>query len=551
MGGPVRSRHEVDSDAAQGPREQAMAGQTDDSEVRDEQLADVPQMGERLEPQRVSRRAWIGRFLGPVLAVIAFVLLPTGDGGLSLGGRATVAIGLLMAVWWVTEALPLAATALLPLMLFPVTGVLDVTDAAAPYANDLIFLFMGGFMLALSMQRWGLHRRIALQTIRAVGTKPKAMIGGFMIATGFLSMWVSNTATTVMMLPIGLAVLKLVFDRVEHVDTSDGGANVTGRGAPNFATALMLGIAFAASIGSLGTIIGTPPNTFMAAYLADNHDINLGFGQWMLFGVPIAVVFMAIAWFVITRMYPPQMDEIPGGRQLIQGELDDLGPMSKGEKVVAVVFAVTALLWIIRSPLQGWAAGTTLEGIDDAAIAIGAAIVLFAWPVDRAHGVFALDWETARELPWGILLLFGGGLSLAAAVSENGVDTFIGQQVEALGGLPAIVLIAVVTVIVIFLTELTSNTATTAAVVPIVGGVAVGLGYGPMVLVVPAALAATCAFMLPVATPPNAIVFGSGHITIQQMARIGIVLNSIGIVLITLLMLALAGPVLGVSFSAG
>ena len=532
------------------PTEQLMAEQTDDTEVRDEQLADVPQMGERLEPERVSRRAWVGRFLGPVIAIVTFLLLPTGDGGLSLGGRATVAIGLLMAVWWVSEALPLAATALLPLMLFPVSGVLTIEDAAAPYANDLIFLFMGGFMVALAMQRWGLHRRIALQTIRAVGTKPKAMIGGFMIATGFLSMWVSNTATTVMMLPIGLAVLKLVFDRVEHVDSSDAAA-ITGRGAPNFATALMLGIAFAASIGSLGTIIGTPPNTFMAAYLADTHDINLGFGQWMVFGVPMAVVFLAIAWLVITRMYPPQMDEIPGGKQLIQGELDELGPMSRGEKVVAVVFAATALLWIIRSPLQGWVAGTTLEGIDDAAIAIGAAIVLFAWPVDREHGVFALDWETARQLPWGILLLFGGGLSLAAAVSENGVDTFIGQQVEALGGLPTILLVAVVAVIVIFLTELTSNTATTAAVVPIVGGVAVGLGYGPMVLVVPAALAATCAFMLPVATPPNAIVFGSGHITIQQMVRVGIILNGIGIVLITLLMLTLAGPVLGVSLSTG
>jgi len=354
-----------------------------------------------------------------------------------------------------------------------------------------------------------------------LGTKPKAMIGGFMIATGFLSMWVSNTATTVMMLPIGLAVLKLVFDRIDHIDSDDADA-ITGRGAPNFATALMLGIAFAASIGSLGTIIGTPPNTFMAAYLADNHDITIGFGQWMLFGVPLAVIFLAIAWWVLVRMYPPQMDQIPGGRELIQGELDELGPMSRGEKVVGGVFAATALLWIFRSPLQGWLAGTTLEGIDDASIAIGAAIVLFAWPIDREHGVFALDWETAKQLPWGILLLFGGGLSLAAAISENGV-TFIGQQVEALGGLPAILLVVVVTVIVILLTELTSNTATTAAVVPIVGGVAIGLGYGPMFLVVPAALAATCAFMLPVATPPNAIVFGSGHITIQQMARIGIV----------------------------
>jgi sodium-dependent dicarboxylate transporter 2/3/5 len=520
-----------------------------DVDVHDEQLADVPQLGSRLEPERVSRRAWIGRALGPALALLLYLALPTGDGGLSQPGRATVAIGILMAVWWVTEALPLAATALLPLMLFPVTGVLEMEDAAAPYANDLIFLFMGGFMLALAMQRWDLHRRIALRTVKAVGTRPTRMIAGFMIATGFLSMWVSNTATTVMMLPIGLAVLKLVFDHAQDVDTGEGAA-ITGRGAPNFATALMLGIAFAASIGSLATLIGTPPNTFMAGYLSDSHDISLGFGQWMLFGLPIAVVFMAIAWAAITRLYPPQMDEIPGGRELIQRELDELGPVSRGERTVAIVFAITAALWIFRSPLQGLFAGTTLAGIDDAAIAIGAAIVLFAIPVDREHGVFALDWETAKQLPWGILLLFGGGLSLAAAVGENGVDTFIGQQVQALGGLPTVLLIALVVVIVIFLTELTSNTATTAAVVPIVGGVATGLGYGPMVLVVPAALAATCAFMLPVATPPNAIVFGSGHITIQQMVRVGVVLNVIGIALITLAMVVLA-PVLGISLSAG
>lgn len=239
------------------------------------------------------------------------------------------------------------------------------------------------------------------------------------------------------------------------------------------------------------------------------------------------------------------MDEIPGGRELIQGELDELGPMSRGETVVAGVFAVTALLWIIRSPLQGWVAGTTLEVIDDAAIAIGAAIVLFAWPIDREHGVFALDRETARQLPWGILLLFGGGLSLAAAVSENGVDSFIGQQVDALGGLPVILLVTVVAVIVIFLTELTSNTATTAAVVPIVGGVAGGLGYGPMVLVVPAALAATCAFRLPVATPPNAIVFGSGHVSMPQMIRAGFWMNLISIVIVTATVVLLVPAVLG------
>ena len=523
---------------------------TGEHDVRDEQLADVPQMGERLEPARVSRRAWIGRFAGPLLALLCYVLLPAGEGGLTQGGRATAAIGLLMAVWWVTEALPLAATALLPLALFPITGVLPIEDAAAPYASDLIFLFMGGFMIALAMQRWGLHRRIALQTVRLVGTKPNAMVGGFMIATALISMFVSNTATVVMMLPIALAVLKLVFDRVEGVASDDPDA-LTGEGAPNFATALMIGVAFAASIGSLGTLIGTPPNLFMASFLRDNYDIAIGFGEWMMFGVPLSAVFLLITWLVITRvMYPPRMREVPGGRELIQSELDALGPISRGEKVVSVVFGITVALWLLRVPLQERVfAGTTLEGIDDAVIAVAAAIALFAIPVDRVHGVFALDWRTAVQLPWGILLLFGGGLSLAAAVGENGVDAFIGEQVQGLGGLPVILLIAIVVAIVIFLTELTSNTATAAAIVPILGGVAVGLGYGPMVLVVPAALAATCAFMLPVATPPNAIVFGSGHITIQQMARIGVVLNVCGVILITALMAVLAGPILGVDLA--
>ena len=521
------------------------------NDVPDSELADTPQMGERIESQRITRLAIAGRYLGPVLALIVYFVLPGGEAGLSSAGKATAAVGVLMAIWWVTEALPLPATSLLPLALFPITGVLSMEDAAAPYANDLIFLFMGGFMLALAMQRWGLHRRIALLTVRAVGTTPTRMIGGFMVASAFLSMWVSNTATTVMMLPIGLAVLKLVYERVEGQSSDED--SLTGSGAPAFSTALMLGIAYAASIGSLGTIIGTPPNTFLIAYLQEDHGIDIGFGQWMLFATPMAVVFLGLAWLMLTRvLYPPAMDEIPGGRELIDEELGKMGPMSRGEKVVLGVFVTTALLWISRSLfLQDLFAGTTLEGIDDAAIAIGAAIVLFAWPIDRKHGVFALDWDTAKQLPWGILLLFGGGLALAAGVGENGVDKFIGQQVEALGGIPVYLLIASTVLIVIVLTELTSNTATTAAVVPILGGVAVGLGYGPMMLVVPAALAATCAFMLPVATPPNAIVFGSGYITIKQMVYAGVLFNVVGLALITGIVLLLAGPVLGVSFTQG
>lgn len=523
-----------------------------EDQVRDEDLADVPQMGERTEPQRVSARAKVGRFLGPALGLLAYLVIPSGAGGLGGSGRATVAVAVIMAVWWVTEALPIAATALLPIVLFPLTGVLGIEDATAPYANELIFLFMGGFMIALAMQRWGLHRRIALVTVRAVGTSPVRIVGGFMLATAFLSMWVSNTATTVMMLPIGVSVLQLVFDRLDKQDVSQ--EDVTGRGAPRFATCLMLAIAYAASIGSLATIIGTPPNTFAVAFLQQEAGVSIGFGQWMLFGVPLAAVFLVIGWVLLTRvLYPPDIDEVPGGREMIQSELEELGPVSRGEKVVGTVFAVTALLWIFRTLIADssliasfW---PSIRFLDDSSIAIAAALALFLIPVDRRHGAFALDWKTAVQLPWGVLLLFGGGLSLAAAVTETGVDVYIGEQVNALGGLPTVLLVTLVVTIVIFLTEFTSNTATTAAVVPIMAGVAGGLGYGPVVLVVPAALAATCAFMLPVATPPNAIVFGSGHVTIPQMVRAGVWLNLVGIVLVTLCMYALGFAVLGVDLS--
>lgn len=508
-------------------------------------LADVPEVGEAEEPQRVSTRAWMGRFLGPLLALAAYFLIPTG-GGLSQAGVATIAVGVLMATWWVTEALPLAATALLPIALFPLFGVVEVGDATAPYASDTIFLFMGGFMIALAMQRWGLHRRIALRIVLAVGTQPVRLIGGFMLATGLLSMWVSNTATAVMMLPIGLSVLALTMGdgAGEGEDGSDEVSRLTG--SSNFAVALMLGIAYAASVGSLATIIGTPPNTFMVEFLDQQYGVQIGFGQWMLVGLPLAAVFLVVVWVVLTRfVYPPEISEISGGRELIGDQLRQMGPASRGEKVVLTVFLVTALLWILRQPLSSL---PLLGGLEDAAIAIAAAIVLFAIPVDPRNGVFALDWQTAVKLPWGVLLLFGGGLSLANGVSETGVDAWIGEGFSGFTGIPILLFVVLVAAAVVLLTELTSNTATAAALLPIFGGVAVGLNLDPMLFVIPAALAASCAFMLPVATPPNAIVFGSGYVTIGQMVRAGIWLNIIAIILITAAMYALAGWALGVSF---
>jgi solute carrier family 13 (sodium-dependent dicarboxylate transporter), member 2/3/5 len=444
---------------------------------------------------------------------------------------------------------PLPATSLLPIALFPLLGVLDVGESTAPYASDIVFLFMGGFMLALAMQRWGLHRRIALMTVMAVGTKPTRVVAGFMIATAFLSMWVSNTATTVMMLPIGLSVLQLAFDRVKGGPDGD---DLTGAGAPIFATCLMLGIAYAASIGSLATLIGTPPNLFMAGFVEQSYDISIGFGQWMLVGLPLSVVFLTITYFILTRfVYKIELEEIPGGRELFKTELEKLGPVSRGERIVAVIFTLTALTWVLREPLTGWDAliGVLpgLEGLSDAGIGIIAAIALFAIPVDWKHGVFTLDWSTARKLPWGVLLLFGGGLSLAAGVGSSGLDEWIGAQVGAVGFLPIIVLVAIACAAVVYLTELTSNTATAATFLPILGGVALGLDLPPLLLIVPATLAASCAFMMPVATPPNAIVFGSGHITMPQMVKAGFWLNLVGIVLITGLTYTIAAAVLGFS----
>ncbi len=473
--------------------------------------------------------------LGVVLAVAVYLLLPD---SLSGSGKITAAVAVLMAIWWVTEALPLAVTALLPLVLFPFFGVSDIGDAAAPYADDIIFLFMGGFMIALAMQRWNLHKRIALRTVLAVGTKPVLLVAGFMIATGFISMWVSNTATAVMMLPVGLSVVT-VLTQFRN-----------GRTDANFATALMLGIAYASSIGSVATIIGTPPNVLMVGYLSDTHDITIGFGQWMLAGVPLAAVFLLISWFVLIKVFPPQAKRVEGAQELIGSELAAMGPMSRGEKGVSLVFALAALSWIFipilaRSESVGGAL-PWLAGISDAGIAMTVAVVLFLVPIDR-QGTRLLDWATAVQLPWGVLLLFGGGLAISAQFTASGLSAWIGSQVSVLAGTPLWVLILVVTALVLFLTELTSNTATAATFLPILGGVAMGMDMAVLTLVVPVALAATMAFMLPVATPPNAIVFGTGHVRIGQMIKGGLWLNLIALFLVLGTMYGLMTWALGIS----
>ncbi len=475
-------------------------------------------------------RRRVGLFLGVAIAVAIYFLLPD---SLSGDGKRTASVATLMAVWWMTEAIPIPATALVPLVLFPVLTGAAITDVAAPYASEIIFLFMGGFMLAMAMQRWNLHRRIALSVVAGVGGRPVTMILGFMLATAFITMWVSNTATAVMMMPIALSVLTLVA-RLNN-----------GKADPNFGVALMLGVGYAASIGSVATLIGTPPNAIMVGYLSDNHGIDIGFGQWMVVGVPLAALFLLIAWVVLAFLiYPPGIRELPGGRELVRGQLREMGPMSRGEWTVLVVFVMAALSWVtipLLANVYPW-----LERIDDAGIAMAVAVVLFLIPVDARNGVPALDWESAVQLPWGVLLLFGGGLSLSAQFGETGLSDWIGEQVGLLGGVPAWVLILVVAAMVLLLTELTSNTATANIFIPVMAGVALGLGLDVMTLVVPAALAASMAFMLPVATPPNAIVFGTGHIRIGQMVKAGGVLNIIAAALILVVMYSLAGVAFGI-----
>ena len=410
---------------------------------------------------------------------------------------ATAAVAVLMASWWASEALPVAVTALLPLILFPTLGLSTIDEAAVPYANPLIFLFLGGFLIALAMQRANLHRRLALALIARVGTRPEATIAGFMGATAFLSMWVSNTATTMMMLPIALSV-----------------AGVVGSGG-NFVVALLLGVAYAANIGGLGTLIGTPPNALLAAYV---------------------VVFLPLAWVGLVRLYPIDATGGVGGEGAIAAERAAMGPMSPAEKRVAAIFVAVAALWVGRP----WLAGLPgLGGLSDTGIALAGGLATFVVPAGRGRGRL-MDGAGARALPWEVLLLFGGGLSLAAQITRSGLADWLGAFLAGFGAWPLVALIAAVAALTLFLTELTSNTATTAAFLPVVAALAGAAGHPVLALAAPAAIAASCAFMLPVATPPNAIVFGSGKVRIGQMVRAGIVLNLSGIVIVTVLVYLLA-----------
>jgi solute carrier family 13 (sodium-dependent dicarboxylate transporter), member 2/3/5 len=484
-----------------------------------------------------------GLFAGPLLAVGVYFLLLWQAPDLGHAPRATAAIALLMGVWWMTEAIPLEATSLLPLVLLPLLGAVKNFQAAAtPFADKNIFLYLGGFILALAVEKWGLHRRLALLTLLAAGTRPAWLIGGFMLATAGISLWISNTATAVMMLPIGISVVQLVEKRM---------AGGLPKDAANFSAGLLLAIAYAASLGGMGTLIGTPPNVFFRSFL-EEKGIVIGFGQWMLFAIPVVAVLLLLCWLLLTKiLFPVSLKEIPGGRELIRGELASLGPVSRGESTVLVVFLVTALAWISRDGLTQWKWLTTnlpfVNSLDDSVIAMTAAVLLFLLPVNFARGIFAMDWKATSRLPWGVLLLFGGGLSLSKAMEETKLADWIGANVSQLGVLPTPVLILLIVAGVVFFSELASNLATATALLPILYQVAVGLKLDPLLLCVPAILAASCGFMLPVATPPNAIVFGTGRIGVRRMMKAGFWLDVAGIGLITLATYAIGG-LLGIKY---
>lgn len=453
-----------------------------------------------------------------VFCLIRFAV-PLPD-GMSPDGLKVAAVLALMLVWWLTEAVPLPVTALLPLVLFPTLGVMNMNTAASSYADPVIFLYLGGFMLAIAMERWGLHLRIALHIVRVVGSSANLVIAGFMLATAFLSMWISNTATVMMMLPIGTSVIYLLMHR-------DG--EEPHEGAHNFATCMMLGLAYAASIGGIGTLIGTAPNAIFAGYMRNFYGIEIGFAQWMVVAVPVAAMMLFICWQVLVRLYPNRMGRIEGVEQVIGDELRKLGRWSRGEVLIAVIFGATAMAWMFRPAINLALPGLALT---DAGIAIISGMLLFIVPVSLKRGQVLLTWKEAERLPWGVLLLFGGGLCLASAVRNSHLAEWVGLQIQAAVDVAVFPLILIVSGLVLLMTEFMSNVATVTTMLPVIAALAAAFGYAPIELMLPATLMASFAFMMPVATPPNAIVFASGHIRIRQMAYAGLWLNLFAIALV-------------------
>lgn len=459
----------------------------------------------------------VGRLLGPIaFFVILFFFHPE---GLSVEANAVLATTAWIAIWWITEAIPIAVTALLPIVLFPISGGLDLAATSASFGHKYVFLYLGGFIIAIAIEKWNLHKRIALTIISFIGSDVRKIILGFMLATAFLSMWISNTATSVMMLPIGMAIIKQLKDNPNTVADEN----------KIFGKALMLAIAYSASIGGVATLIGTPPNLVLAGVVLDTYGYEITFLQWLSFGLPISIILLFICWIYLTRYaFQFKQKDFPGGKQEIKRQLNQLGKISYEEKMVAFVFAATAFCWITRS----FVLQKLLPGVDDTIIAVFFAIALFLIPAKNKKEQL-INWEEAVKMPWGIILLFGGGMALAKGFEISGLAVWIGSQMTTLAGLPILILIFVLVAAVNFLTEITSNLATTAMLLPVLAPMALTIDVHPFVLMVGAAVAASCAFMLPVATPPNAVVFGSGYLRIPDMVRKGLFMNVVSILIVT------------------
>lgn len=485
----------------------------------------------RAENQSLQTYQIVGRILGPSIFLVMLISSQWQEVMPDSAWRAA-AVGIWMAVWWATEAIPVPVTALLPLVVFDPLGLATIRDAASPYAHPTVFLFMGGFIMALTLERWDLHRRIALAVVDNAGTDGRRLIGGFMLVCAVLSMWMTNTSTTMMLLPIVISVAAVIRDNVP---------NLTEKTRNDFQIAMLLGLAYSASIGGLATLIGTPPNALLMGFMAENYGIEISFARWMLVGIPVSFVMLPIAWFALTRfLYPCDIPASVAVKSHLHELREELGDMSIAERRVGIVFVCLILSWMFRKPVSE---ALGVSGISDAGVVMTAALILFLLPSGDKEEPRLMTWEDLVRLPWGVLILFGGGLSLAGVVSDSGLALWLGEQLAPLNAWGTAVLVVASVALVIFLTELTSNLATTATLLPVMGAIAVQAGVPPIVLTVPITIAASCAFMLPVATPPNAIVFSTGAISIPQMVRAGVFLNIIGIVIVSIVALTLA-PVL-------
>ena len=470
-----------------------------------------------------------GLFLGPFLFILILLINPAPENPMA---SKMAAVAALMAVWWITDAIPLAATSLLPIILFPVLGIMNGKTTAPIYINSTIFLFIGGFIIAIAMEKWMLHKRIALWIIRLIGGSPSTIILGFMTASAFLSMWISNTATAVMMVPIGLAIISRMESQFGEEDSH------------SFSVALMLGIAYACSMGGIATLVGTPPNlSFVRIFeITFPKAEPVAFGQWVIMALPISIIMIAVIWLLLTKLFFHFPAHLKADRKIVHKEYRDLGPMSFEEKSVMAVFILAALLWVFRKEINigaitipGWSRFLPYPSlIDDGTVAIFMSMVLFLIPArDRSSGSYAiLDVKVFKAIPWHIVLLFGGGFALAKGFQVTGLSGMIGAKFKDLAGTPPYLMITLTCSAITFLTELTSNTATTEMILPILASVGVAMKTNPLLLMIPATLSASCAFMMPVATPPNAIVFGSGKVKIIDMVKVGIFINIAGIIII-------------------